>query len=82
MSIATITSKGQTTIPKDVRDILHLEPGDKIDFVKERDGRIWIRPAKMNIRDLKGLLKRDSQKTVSIEEMNAAIADAAVGGRQ
>ena len=77
MTIATLTSKGQTTIPKQVREHLKLSPGDKLDFVIEAEGRVVIRPAKLDVRSLKGLLKRRDGKVLSIEEMNAAIATVA-----
>ena len=79
MTVATLTSKGQTTIPKQVREHLKLNPGDKLDFVIESEGRVVIRPAKLDVRELKGLLKRRDGKTLSIEEMNAAIARGAAG---
>ena len=74
MSISTLTSKGQTTIPKQVREHLKIGPGDKLDFVIESEGRVVIRPAKLDVRELKGLLKRQGGKVLSVEEMNAAIA--------
>ena len=79
MSISTLTSKGQTTIPKQVREHLKLSPGDKLDFVIESGGRVVIRPAKLDVRELKGVLKRQDGKVLSIEEMNAAIARGAAG---
>ena len=81
MTIATLTSKGQTTIPKQVREHLKLSPGDKLDFVIEAEGRVVIRPAKLDVRALKGLLKRRDGKVLSIEEMNAAIATVAGDAR-
>lgn len=81
MAVATLTSKGQTTIPKKVREHLKLNPGDKLDFVIESGGRVVIRPAKLDVRELKGLLKRRGGKVLSIEEMNAAIARGASGKR-
>jgi antitoxin PrlF len=79
MSISTLTSKGQTTIPKQVREHLKISPGDKLDFVIESEGRVVIRPAKLDVRELKGLLKRHDGKVLSVEEMNAAIARGAAG---
>ena len=79
MSISTLTSKGQTTIPKQVREYLKISPGDKLDFVIESGGRVVIRPAKLDVRELKGLLKRNDGKVLSIEDMNAAIARGASG---
>ena len=81
MTVATLTSKGQITIPKQVREHLKLSPGDKLDFVIESEGRVVIRPAKLDVRELKGLLKRRDGKVMSIEEMNAAIARGAAGKR-
>ena len=81
MTVATLTSKGQITIPKQVREHLKLNPGDKLDFVIESEGRVVIRPAKLDVRKLKGLLKRRDGKVLSIEEMNAAIARGAAGKR-
>ena len=81
MTIATLTSKGQTTIPKLVREHLKLSPGDKLDFVIEAEGRVVIRPAKLDVRELKGLLKRHDGRVLSIGEMNAAIASGAIGKR-
>ena len=81
MTVATLTSKGQTTIPKKVREHLKLNPGDKLDFVIESEGRVVMRPAKLDVRELKGLLKRRDGKILSIEEMNAAIASGAAGKR-
>ena len=81
MAVATLTSKGQTTIPKQVRDHLKLNSGDKLDFVIESGGRVVIRPTKLDVRELKGLLKRRDGKVLSIEEMNAAIARGAADKR-
>lgn len=79
MAVATLTSKGQTTIPKRVREHLKLNPGDKLDFVIESDGRVVVRPANLDVRELKGLLKRKDGKVLSIEDMNRAIAGGAAG---
>ena len=79
MSISTLTSKGQTTIPKRVREHLKIGPGDKLDFVIESEGRVVIKPAKLDVRELKGLLKRHDGQVLSIEDMNAAIARGASG---
>lgn len=78
MPQATITTKGQTTIPKEIRDFLHLSPGDKIDFIIEADGRVVIQPTTMKVQELKGILHREGMKAVSIEAMNEAINKRAV----
>ena len=73
MSIATITSKGQVTIPKDVREYLQLFTGDKIDIVVTQAGEAIIRPVSKKVDDLFCKLKKKPQKVVSVEEMNLAI---------
>ncbi len=72
MPTSTLTSKGQTTIPKAVRRHLGLKPGDKIRFLVENDGRVVVLPATLRLRDLRGSLPRPS-KPVSVEQMNEAI---------
>lgn len=75
MTSSTLTSKGQTTIPKVIREHLHLRPGNRIDFVVERDGRVVLRPATVDVGDLVGILRQPSRKSLSVEEMNALIRD-------
>jgi antitoxin PrlF len=74
MAAATLTSKGQTTIPKEIRDFLGIGPGDKLDFVVESDGRVILRPATLDVRQLRGMLKRSGRKAVTMAEMDKAIA--------
>ncbi len=73
MSSSTLTSKGQTTIPKDIREYLNLQPGHRIDFIVDEEGRVVLRPAALDIRDLAGILHREDQGPVSVEEMNRII---------
>lgn len=75
MTSATVTSKGQVTIPADVRARLGLRPGSRLAFVATADG-YEIHPQTASIKDLKGAVPRPTQP-VSIEEMNEAIAVAA-----
>jgi AbrB family looped-hinge helix DNA binding protein len=82
MAVATLTSKGQTTIPKEIRDLLKLAPGDKLDFVVESDGRVVLRPATVHVRELRGMLRRKGRKAVSLEQMDRAIAEGAMRGRK
>jgi antitoxin PrlF len=73
---ATLTTKGQITIPVQVRTALGLNAGDKIDFVEIEKGQYAIRPRTASIRDLEGCIpKLDYVPT--IEEMNEAILDGA-----
>ena len=71
MTTATITSKGQVTIPVEVRRRLGIESGDRIEFV-EIEGGYAIKPAIDDVRSLKGLLRKPL-KPVTIDDMNAAI---------
>ena len=73
MPTATVTSKGQITIPREVRLALGLDSGDRVEFVEREKGRFEVIPATRSIRELKGLFKGRRKKPVSIEEMNAAI---------
>jgi antitoxin PrlF len=73
MPIATVTSKGQITLPKAVRDVLRVHTGDQVDFVISERGEVTLQPVTIDITELRGMLKRPGQRTVSVEEMNAAI---------
>lgn len=79
MATSTVTSKGQTTIPKEIRDRLNLHPGDRVEFVIEEDGRVVVLPATVDASELVGMLKPPS-RAVSVEEMNRAIRKR--GGRR
>jgi AbrB family looped-hinge helix DNA binding protein len=74
MPSATITSKGQITIPKVVRQALKVRTGDRLDFVIESGGRVLLRPGIADVTELKGILHRPDRPPVSVEDMNAAIA--------
>lgn len=73
MPSATVTSKGQVTIPKRVRDALGVKAGDRLDFVIEDDGRVVVRAGTLSVRDLQGILRRPGRRPVSLAEMEAAI---------
>ncbi len=74
MSIATLTSKGQTTIPKDIRQFLKIKAGDRLEFIVKQDGEAVLKPALTQVQELKGMLAVFAKnKTISIEEMNQAI---------
>jgi AbrB family looped-hinge helix DNA binding protein len=74
---STVTAKGQTTLPKDVRELLGLEPGDRIRYLVTGDTVRILRPRKAM--SLCGALKRDGPP-VSLEAMDAAIRNRACGG--
>lgn len=73
MPSAVITSKGQVTIPKEVRDALGLEKGDRIEFVESAKGVFEIVAALRDVRELKGMIGRP-RKPVSVEAMRKAVA--------
>ena len=79
MATSTVTSKGQTTIPKEIRDRLNLHPGDRVEFVVDEDGRVVVLPATVDAAELAGLLKPPG-RAVSVEEMNLVIRKR--GGRR
>ena len=72
MSTSKMTSKGQPTIPKDIRKRLNLHPGDPLDFIVEEDGRVVVLPASVDASELAGILKPPTNP-VSVAEMNQAI---------
>ena len=73
MPSATLTSKGQLTLPKMVRERLKVQAGDVVDFIVGDDGEIRVRAGTHDVRDLRGLLHRPNRKAVSLEAMDAAI---------
>ena len=68
MAIATVTSKGQTTIPLEVRTAAKLKPGDRIHFTVLADGTIILRAKNRSIRDIS--VKRPTRKRIAVEDMN------------
>ena len=80
MPIATVTSKGQVTIPKAVRDALEIGNGDRLEFVVQDDGSCRVRTLRVDIRDLFGVLKSDLHLT--IDEMNEVIRQGWAGTRR
>src|SRR5437588_93376 len=74
MLTSTLTSKGQITIPKELRDQLHLKKGSRLEFVVEASGRVILQPLNSDFRSLRGMIRSKRRRPVSIEEMNKAIA--------
>lgn len=73
MATATMTSKGQVTIPAVVRAALGVESGDRVEFVQVAPGRYELVAATQSVTSLKGMIRRPP-KPVSVDDMNAAIA--------
>ena len=76
MASATVTSKGQITIPASVREDLGLKAGTRVEFVKIANGQYAIRPATISIMSMEGMFYEPGRRAVTIEEMNEAIAEA------
>jgi len=70
---ATLTTKGQITIPKQVRDHLGVDTGDRLSFDVREDGTVVVTPLTRHVRDLAGILRRPGQRAVSLAEMDEAI---------
>ena len=71
--LATITSKGQLTLPKEIRDQLGLVVGSKLDFSIEADGSLRVRPLRRGAADLFGLLHDPDRAASTVEQMNEAV---------
>jgi AbrB family looped-hinge helix DNA binding protein len=79
MATATITSKGQVTIPVKVRTALGLDSGDRIEFVELEKGQFAIIPAIRSLQELNGLFKGRRKTASTVEEMYDAIAKGIAG---
>jgi AbrB family looped-hinge helix DNA binding protein len=81
MASSTITSKGQITIPVEVRTSLGVGTGDRIEFIfNQTTGHYEVIPATSSIKSLKGILPK-RKKPVTIAEMNEAIAEQGASAR-
>ena len=74
MPTATLTTKGQITIPKEIRERLGLDTGDRVSFVVQEDGTVIVQPITRHVRELGGLLHRPARRPLSIREMDEGIA--------
>lgn len=80
MTTASVTSKGQITIPVAVREAMHVRAGDRVEFVEIEPGRYEFIAATRSVSALKGMFGK-ACKPVSIEQMNAAIAAAGAAAK-
>jgi antitoxin PrlF len=78
---SALSVKGQATIPKAIREHLHLEPGDRIKFFVHPDGSVAILP-KVSTSVLKGIVSPRRRQSASIDEMHEAVAAGAVSRNQ
>ncbi len=72
MEITTLTSKGQLTLPKAVRDKLHLRTGDRLWVEVTQDGRVLLEPATVDVLELKGMLPKPA-KPLGLADMERVI---------
>jgi len=70
MAEATMTVKGQVTVPREIRSRLGLKSGDKVAFTILSDGTVVVRPKTRRLTDLFGSLTRPGQPSVPVEEMD------------
>ncbi|HVO99992.1 MAG TPA: AbrB/MazE/SpoVT family DNA-binding domain-containing protein [Bryobacteraceae bacterium] len=77
MPRSTITTKGQVTIPKEIREHMGLKPGDRVDFVRDESGQTMLKPIRTDFRSLRGILKSKRTRALTIKEMDEAIAQGA-----
>ena len=76
MSISTITSKAQTTVPTEIREFLHVMEGSKIEwFINPVTGKVEIRAISSDFLRLAGILNRPNELPMTRVEMDEAIAD-------
>ena len=70
MSDATLTAKGQTTIPKDIRDGMGLRPKDRIHFTLLADGTVIMRAKRRSFRELYGSLQKRGRKPIPLSDLS------------
>ena len=80
MTTATITSKGQITIPANVRQSLNVDAGDRVEFVQVKSGQYLFVAANRSVTELKGMFGK-AKKVVSIGEMNRIIKSRGASSR-
>ncbi|MBA2492910.1 MAG: type II toxin-antitoxin system PrlF family antitoxin [Gammaproteobacteria bacterium] len=78
MPTATLTSKGQTTIPREIREHLRLRPGDRMEFVIDEHGRVVLIPISLDAAELAGILPKP-KTAVSLARMNKVIRNRGAG---
>jgi antitoxin PrlF len=67
---ATLTSKGQTTIPKEIRDSLHMKEGDLMTFTLLPDGTVLMRVKNKSAMEVAGRLHKKGRKVLPIEDLS------------
>lgn len=67
---ATLTSKGQTTIPKEIRDSLSMNPGDRMTFTLMPDATVVMRVKTKSVAELAGVLHQKGRKPIPVEQLS------------
>jgi AbrB family looped-hinge helix DNA binding protein len=78
MPSSTVTSKGQLTLPKEVRERLGVRQGDRVEFRTDRSGRVWVEPATQDLMRLRGMFG-PVERVRTQEELDEAIRRGAAG---
>ena len=78
MATATLTSQGQLTLPKSIRDLMGLKSGDRVSFRVREDHTVVVEPETLDLRSLRGALK-PRRRGVTLEEMDEVVRAAASG---
>ncbi len=81
MPSSTVTSKGQLTLPKEIREHLGVRAGDRVEFRADRGGRVWVEPATQDLLELRGLFG-PVDRARSQEELDQAIRRGASGEKR
>jgi antitoxin PrlF len=79
MITATLTSKGQLTVPKEIRERLKLKPGSQVKFVLDKTGGAILKPLNFDFESIRGIIKSKRKHPPTIEEINEAIAQGWAG---
>lgn len=70
--LSTLSSKGQVTLPKDLRELLKLHAGDKVEFLLRKNGRVEMVAVTSSVKSLKGVVPKPARK-VSLGDMDTVI---------
>ena len=75
MALSTVTSKGQITLPKEVREHLQIREGDRLDFQIEKDGSVRLAPVSGSVRDLYGCLRQTDVPPPSLGDLEEGLME-------
>lgn len=75
MASGTVTSKGQVTIPKEIRDYLKIDTGSQVDFVIDRDGTVVLLPRRIESSTISGMMHRPGRPAIALEDMDEQILE-------